>query len=104
MSEEELEWEQDETDEAAREAAAIGGVAGDEDLDPVERAVIEAGGGESEGFEQAEKALIEHATHTDEQSAHWILHQQGRPEEPASADNEQAADHELSSEVPGADD
>jgi hypothetical protein len=104
MSEEELEWEQDETDEAAREAAAIGGVAGDEDLDPVERAVVEAGGGESEGFEQAEQALIEHATHTDERSAAWILHQQGRPEEPASADNEGAADHELSSEVPGADD
>lgn len=103
MSEEELEWEQDETDEAAREAAAIGGVAGDEDLDPVERAVIEAGGGESEGFEQAEQALIEHASHTDERSAEWILQQQGRPEEPASADNEEAADHEHSSELPDAD-
>ena len=92
-------FEQDETDEAAREAAGIGGVAGDEDLDPVERAVIEGGGGESEGFEQAERALIEHASHTDEQSAHWILHQQGRPEEPASADDDGGADHERSSEV-----
>lgn len=92
-------FEQDEADEAAREAAAIGGVAGDEELDPAERAVIEAGGGESEGFEQAEQLLIEHASHTDQQSAHSILHHQGRPEEPGSADDGGAADHERSSEV-----
>jgi hypothetical protein len=92
-------FEQYEADEAAKEAADIGGEAGDEDLDPAERAVIEAGGGESEGFDQAEQLLIEHASHTDEQSAHWILHQQGRPEEPGSADDEEAADHERSSEV-----
>src|SRR6185369_8389592 len=63
-------YEQDETDAAAAEAARIGGVAGDEDLDPAQRPVIEAGGGEAEGFESAEEALIEHASHGDQQSAH----------------------------------
>ncbi len=98
---EEPRYEQFETDEAAREAAGIGGVAGDEGLDPAQRAVIEAGGGESEGFEQAEQALIEHASHTDQQSAHVILHDQGLPEE-AGPDVEDSGDHELSSEI-GAD-
>ena len=46
-------YEQDETDAAAAEAGKIGGVAGDEDLDPAQRAVIVGGGGEAEGFEQS---------------------------------------------------
>lgn len=91
-------FEQHEADEAAKEAAGIGGTAGDEDLDPAERPVLEAGGGESEGFDQAERLLIEHASHADQQSAHSILHHQGRPEEPGNADDEAAADHEHSSE------
>lgn len=33
--------------------------------DPAWEAVEEAGGGESEGFEQAERELIEHAEHGD---------------------------------------
>jgi hypothetical protein len=48
---------------AAQEAAAIGGEAGDEDLDPAERPVIEAGGGVAEGNELAEQELIEAASH-----------------------------------------
>lgn len=48
---------------AAEEAGAIGGPSGDEDLAPSERPVVEAGGGEAEGFEQAERDLIEHAEH-----------------------------------------
>ena len=48
---------------AAEEAAGIGGVAGDEDLDPAERPVAEAGGGVAEGNELAEAELIEAATH-----------------------------------------
>jgi hypothetical protein len=95
-------YEQHEADEAAREAAAIGGKSGDEDLDPAERAVIEAGGGESEGFEQAEQELIEHASHADQQSAHAILHHQGQPEEPGP-DIEDSGDHEQSSEIEGHD-
>ena len=100
-------YEQEETDLAAQEAAMIGGRAGDESLDPAERAVREGGGGEAEGFEEAEAALIEHASHGDQQSAHAILHDEGLPEEndrrdPASEYGE--ADRELSSELdPGLD-
>ena len=48
------------------------------------RAVEEAGGGESEGFEQAEQELIEHASHGDMHSAERILQDaEGFAEEPA---------------------
>lgn len=92
-------YEQEETDAAAAEAAAIGGVAGDEGLDPARRPVIEGGGGEAEGFEEAEQALIEHASHGDQQSAHAILHDQGRAEESEGAQDDAEADHERSSEL-----
>ena len=50
--------------EAAREAAKIGGNAGgDYGVDESERALTEAGQGEAEGFELAEKELIENASH-----------------------------------------
>ncbi len=84
---------------AESEAAGIGGVAGDEGLDPSERAVREAGGGEAEGFEESEALLIEHASHGDQQSAHVILHDQGEPEDAGALDQEDAeADFERSSE------
>jgi uncharacterized protein HemY len=38
------------------------------------RAVEEAGGGESEGFELAEQDLIEHASHGDQHSTYPIIH------------------------------
>lgn len=78
-------FEQEEVDQAAVEAAQIGGSAPEEDLAPAERPVAEAGGGESEGFELAEQALIDHASHADQQAAHVILHHQGLPEEPTAA-------------------
>ncbi len=90
--------EQEEIDAAAAEAAGIGGIAGDEDLDPAQRAVIEGGGGEAEGFEQAERALIEHASHADQQSAHAILHHRQQPEA-AEAETGAEGDHERSSEL-----
>lgn len=90
-------YEQEETDAAAAEAARIGGVAGDEDLDPAMRPVLEGGGGEAEGFEEAEEALVEHASHGDQQSAHAILHDQGADEQPGAGDGGEA-DHERSSE------
>ncbi len=77
--------ENTETEAAAAEAAAIGGVAGDEDLDPADRPVLEGGGGEAEGFEQAEDALIENASHGDQHSGRMALYQRGVPEE-AGAD------------------
>src|SRR5215210_725568 len=66
---------------AAAEAGAIGGVAGDEELDPAERPVREAGGGEAEGFEMAEDDLVEHASHGDQHSGRIPLHHAGRTEE-----------------------
>jgi hypothetical protein len=87
-----------EVQEAGREAAGIGGVAGDEDLDPAERPVIEAGGGEAEGFEEAQALLIEHASHGDQQSAHAVLHDSARAEEGTGGEDGEA-DHELSSEL-----
>jgi hypothetical protein len=57
--------------EAAAEAAAIGGsqpALGDEfgdDVDPADQAVLEAGGGDQDGFELAEHDLIRNASHDD---------------------------------------
>lgn len=53
---------------AAAEAASIGGrptneLEEDLDHDPAMTPVLEAGGGESEGFEMAEEELREHAEH-----------------------------------------
>jgi hypothetical protein len=48
---------------AEAEAGNIGGEGSDEELDPAERAVREGGGGEAEGFEDAEDKLIENAGH-----------------------------------------
>jgi len=91
--------EQEETDAAAAEAARIGGVAGDEDLDPAMRPVVEGGGGEAEGFEEAEEALIEHASHGDQQSAHAVIHDAWRPEDEGAETAGGEADHEHSSEL-----
>lgn len=52
-----------EEDAAAAEAGGIGGVAPGEGGDEADRPVAEAGGGEAEGFEQSEDALMEQASH-----------------------------------------
>ncbi len=49
-----------------------------------QRAVQEAGGGESEGFEQAEELLVEHASHGDEHGTAMIT--QDSREEAEDAD------------------
>ena len=58
--------------EAAAEAAAIGGSAADvggadfdEPIDEALRPVYEAGGGDAEGFELAERDLVRNASHDD---------------------------------------
>ena len=51
-----------ETAAAEREAAEIGG-RGNAERDPARAPVEEAGGGEAEGFEQAEEALRDRAEH-----------------------------------------
>jgi hypothetical protein len=92
-------YEQEEADAAAAEAAGIGGVSGEEDVDPAQRAVLEAGGGVAEGFEEAEQALIDHASHGDQQAAHAILHDQGAPEEELVERADSEPDAERSSEL-----
>jgi hypothetical protein len=69
-----------EAERAAAEAANIGGDPGptpvgedDEPLDEARRPLAEAGQGESEGFEQAEADLIEHASHGDQHAARRLL-------------------------------
>ena len=65
---------------AGSEAAAIGGRAGDENLDPAQRPVKEAGGGESEGFEMAEEDLIRNASHGDDVSDSVVFRDAGAAE------------------------
>jgi hypothetical protein len=57
--------ERSEEEAAAAEAAEIGGPAPETDADEARRPVEEAGGGEAEGFEQAEEALRRQASHED---------------------------------------
>lgn len=66
MNEERDEREvREEEEAAAAEAARIGGRSGMEGMDEAERASAEHGGGESEGFEEAEGLLEEQASHGD---------------------------------------
>lgn len=60
-----------------------------------QRAVKEAGGGVSEGFEESEAELIEHASHGD--SGPDPSNLAGKPEEYAGGEYGEA-DHESSSE------
>ena len=60
--------EAEEADAAAGEAAGIGGPDPMPGADPADRAVAEGGGGEAEGFELAEDALIRQASHEDNAS------------------------------------
>jgi hypothetical protein len=56
----------DEEEAAAAEAGEIGGAAPKDSEDPAEQPLIEAGEGESEGFELAEQRLEEIASHGDQ--------------------------------------
>lgn len=62
------------------------------------RAVEEAGGGESEGFELAEQDLVEHASHGDQHTPARIMRDAGALDEEATdaaygqADEEHHAD------------
>ena len=60
--------EEEEVARAALEGAQIGGRAGDENLDPAERQLVEAGEGVAEGFELAEEELVEAAQHGDSEA------------------------------------
>jgi hypothetical protein len=75
---------EEEAEAAASEAAEIGGLApGDPVVDPAERPLVEAGEGESEGFELAEAELIDNAEHGDQKG--FPNRDAGQPEEPTEA-------------------
>ena len=54
---------EEEAEEAGEEAACIGGPGPDYETDEAHRPLEESGEGESEGFEDAERELIENASH-----------------------------------------
>ena len=99
-------FEEGEVDAAAAEAGLIGGP-NDEVIDETDdeanseacRAVREAGGGEAEGFEEAEALLIKNASHGDEHSDFVIFRDQGKAEEVEEAEECGEADQERSSET-----
>ena len=87
----------EEEDAAAEQAGKIGGQGGAEDVeDEAERPVAEGGGGEAEGFEEAEKQLIEN---TGELGSPDPSEHAGAPEAERSDAEYGEADHVESSEV-----
>ena len=74
----ERDTEQQQTDLAAEEAGQVGGEPSAEpppveDVDEAQRPLVEAGEGESEGAEEAEQELIEHASHGDQHAARRVI-------------------------------
>jgi hypothetical protein len=74
---------EEEEAEAAEEAGAIGGRREPDTDDPAEEPLVEAGEGEAEGFELAEKDLEDIAEHGDE---HRFPDGIAQPEEPQDTD------------------
>jgi hypothetical protein len=73
-------FERQQEEAAAAEAARIGGQPSSEPpaqdagtQDRAQQAVREGGGGEAEGFEEAERELIEHASHGDQHAARRVM-------------------------------
>lgn len=79
----------------------VDGAYADEPPDPAFQAVIEAGGGVAEGFEQSEAQLVDNASEGELGGMHQVLRDAGQPE----PDEEQAvygeADHEIAEDEPG---
>jgi hypothetical protein len=78
----------EEADAAAVEAGHVGGDAPIESDDPAQQPLIESGEGESEGFELAEKKLVDIASHGDQRSFPDSL--VPPPEEPESVERGEA--------------
>jgi hypothetical protein len=83
---------EEEEAEAAEEAGAIGGRRDPDTDDPAEEPLVEAGEGESEGFELAEKDLKDIAEHGDE---HRFPDGISKPEEPQDTDEYGEADEAI---------
>ena len=96
---------QEEAQQAAAEAGAIGGrTSSDPDpidetrADQAQRPLAEAGQGESEGFENAERELIEHASHADQHAARRVIEDAPEGSEDERARDAGEPDAERSSE------
>lgn len=83
-SPEEKRLAEEEAEAAAAEAAKIGGEVPQDTDDPAEAPLIEAGQGEAEGFELAEKDLEDIAEHGDEHR--FPDNVPSAPEEPSGAE------------------
>jgi len=81
---EEEEIAEEEAEAAAREAGAIGGKVRRDAEDPARQPLVEAGEGEAEGFELAERDLEDIASHGDERS--FPDNVPSAPEEPTDAE------------------
>jgi hypothetical protein len=93
----------EEAEAAAAEAGAIGGRASaepptQEESDEATRPLAEGGGGEAEGFEQAERDLVEHASHGDQHAARQAIEDAPDTSDDARAAAGGEADEERSSE------
>lgn len=102
----ESDFERRQEEEAAAEAGAIGGQpsseppAADEEQDPALAPLREAGQGEAEGFEEAERELVEHASHGDLHAARRVLEDAPSEDEDERAAEAGEADRERTSERP----
>jgi hypothetical protein len=102
-TEPESDFEREEEQAAAAEAARIGGRVSpypetdndDGENDPAQRPLIEAGEGESEGFELAEHELEEHASHGDQHAARRVLEDADGFDEDSRATDGGEADAEV---------
>jgi hypothetical protein len=88
----------EETAAAAREAGGVGGRVPADEHDPAMSPVREAGGGEAEGFEEAEERLIDNAEHGDFAPDPYNDAFTGERESDRSGAAYGEADHERSSE------
>src|SRR5690348_10471975 len=100
----ESKFEHEEEEAAAAEARSIGGRVeydpedGEASVDPAKAPLIEAGEGESEGFELAEADLEEHATHGDMHAARRVLEDAPEESDDSRAASAGESDHEHASE------
>jgi hypothetical protein len=100
----EREFERDQEAAAAAEAASIGGHVRSEPSpadgvpDEAERPLAEAGQGEAEGFEEAERELVAHASHGDQHAARHVIEDAPLPRDDARATSAAEGDAERSSE------
>ena len=90
-----------ETAAAAREAGALGGRPYGDPSDPAMAPVREAGGGEAEGFEDAEERLIDNAEHGDAAPDPYDAAFTAEAESDLSGAAYGEADHEHSSQWAG---